>query len=115
MEGLGAAHYQIPKVTYNADIETFHRTVEEEFFDGETYRDKEEFFQKITGYIRYYNLVRKNGNRKDKSPLDILNESGEKINPLALMLPALNMDALLNQKLSSGVTMYLNCPHRPSG
>ncbi|MBI3754538.1 MAG: hypothetical protein HY265_00005, partial [Deltaproteobacteria bacterium] len=38
----------------------------------------------------------------DKSPLDILKESREKINPLALMLPALNLDALLNQKLSSG-------------
>ncbi|MBI3755933.1 MAG: hypothetical protein HY265_07220 [Deltaproteobacteria bacterium] len=31
-----------------------------------------------------------------------MKESREKINPLALMLPALNLDALLNQKLSSG-------------
>ncbi|MEK7838403.1 MAG: leucine zipper domain-containing protein [candidate division NC10 bacterium] len=102
VEELGAAHYQIPKVTYNADVETFHNTVEQEFFDGETYQDKEDFFKKATSYIRYYNLVRKNGNRGDKSPLDILKESGEKINPLALMLPALNLDALLQLKLSSG-------------
>lgn len=102
VEELGAEHYQIPKVTYNADVETFHRTVEEEFFDGETYRDREEFFQKITSYIWYYNIVRKNGNRGDKSPFDILKESGEKINPLTLLLPALNLDALLQQKLASG-------------
>lgn len=35
IEALGAEHFQIPKITYNADVETVHNTIELEFFDIE--------------------------------------------------------------------------------
>lgn len=98
VEGIGAEHFQIPKVTYNADVEAFHRTVEEEFLDIEGFKNRDEFFIKATNYIWYYNLMRKNSNRRDKSPLEILKETEEDINPQILMLPALDLDKLLNQK-----------------
>ena len=45
------------------------------------------------------NLLRKNSNRGDRSPLDILKISGEEINPAVLTLPALDLDKLLTDKL----------------
>lgn len=103
VEDIGAQHFQIPKVTYNADVEAFHRTVEEEFFDIEIFQGRDNFFSKATNYIWYYNFLRKNSNRKDKSPLEILKETEEDINPQVLMLPALDLDELLNQKLNADV------------
>jgi len=57
--------------SYNADVETLHNTIS-----------------------IYYNLVRKNSYKYNKSPLEILIESGEDINPEVLTLPALNLDKL---------------------
>ncbi len=99
VEGIGAEHFQIPKVTYNADVETVHNTIEFEFFDIETFSSRETFFDKATTYGLYYNLLRKNSNRGDRSPLDTLKESGEKINPAVLTLPALDLDKLLAKNL----------------
>jgi len=69
---MGIEHFQIPKVTYNADVETVHNTIELEFFDIEAFNNKENFFDKVSTYSIYYNLVRKNSYKYNKSPLDIL-------------------------------------------
>lgn len=100
IENLGAEHFQVPKITYNADVETVHNTIEFEFYDIEAFDSKENFFDKVTTYCLYYNLLRKNGNRKDRSPLDILRETSEGINPAVLTLPALDLDQLLGYKLN---------------
>lgn len=100
IEMVGAEHFQIPKVTYNADVETVHNTIELEFFDIEAFNNKDDFFDKATTYNLYYNLLRKNSNRKHKSPLDTLRETKEEINPAVLTLPALNLDKLLDSKWS---------------
>lgn len=101
IEYIGAEHFQIPKVTYNSDVESFHNTIELEFFDIERFRDRDNFFMKVTSYLWYYNISRKNCNRKDKSPLEILKETEKDINLQVLMLPALDLDELLNQKLKA--------------
>jgi len=44
--------------------------------------------------------VRKNSYKHDKSPLDILIESGEDINPEVLTLPALDLDKLFEIKFN---------------
>jgi len=100
IEGLGAGHFQIPKVTYNADVEAVHNTIEFEFYDIEGFNGREDFFDKASTYCGYYNLLRKNSNRKDRSPYDILMETGEDIDPKVLTLPALDLDRLLEYKLN---------------
>lgn len=100
IEGFGAEYLQIPKITYNADVEAVHNTVELEFYDIEAFNDAEDFFAKATTYNLYYNLLRKNSNRKYKSPLDILREIKEEINEAVLTLPALDLDKLLDYKLN---------------
>jgi len=100
IESIGIEHFQIPKVTYNADVETVHNTIELEFFDIEAFNNKENFFDKVSTYSIYYNLVRKNSYKHNKSPLEILIERGEDINPEVLTLPALDLDKLFEIKFN---------------
>jgi transposase len=100
IESFGAEHFQIPKVTYNADVETVHNTIEFEFFDIEGFGGWNDFFAKVSTYSLYYNCLRKNSNRKDRSPLDILRETEEEIDSAVLALPALDLDKLLAWKLN---------------
>jgi len=46
IEGIGGEHFQIPKTTYNADVETVHNTIEFEFYDIEGFNDRDDFFQR---------------------------------------------------------------------
>lgn len=100
IESIGIKHFQIPKVTYNADVEAVHNTIELEFFDIEAFNDKKNFFDKVSTYNIYYNLVRKNTYKYNKSPLEILLESSEDIKPEVLTLPALDLDKLFQIKFN---------------
>lgn len=100
IEDFGGEHFQIPKVTYNADVETVHNTIEFEFFDIESFNNKDDFFRKATTYSLHYNLLRKNSNRKNKSPLDTLKETKEGIAYKVLTLPALDLDKFMEAKLN---------------
>jgi len=104
IENLGAEHFQIPKVTYNADVEAVHNTIEFEFYDIEGFNGKGDFFAKASTYCGHYNLLRKNSNRKDRSPYDTLMETQEDIDPKVLTLPALDLDRLLEYKLNKNYT-----------
>jgi transposase-like protein len=92
---------QIPKTTYNAEVETIHNTIEFEFFEVERFRDRADFFAKASGYQLWYNCERRNCNRHDQSPLEILKKVAPKVDPRVLLLPALDLDALLVQQLAS--------------
>jgi transposase len=76
----------------NADVESFHSHEEREFFDIEHFRNREEFFEKVTIYQHYWNLGRKNSYKWWKSPLEILREAAPGISPFALLLPPLDLD-----------------------
>jgi hypothetical protein len=94
-----ATHVYIPPgcKNANADVETVHATIEPEFFDIEKFRDRNDFFSKITTYQHYYNLARKNGSRGDKSPLTLLTEKASEIDPKILILPPVDLCSLLPQ------------------
>lgn len=92
-------HFQIPKTTYNADVETVHNLIELEFFDIETFQDRRDFFIKASTYQRWFNTLRKNGHKWDKSPLDILREAAPRIGSAIATLPVLDLDALARRKI----------------
>ncbi|MBT9175232.1 MAG: hypothetical protein DDT22_00906 [candidate division WS2 bacterium] len=54
IEEIGIGHLQIPKVTYNVDVEKVHNTIEIEFFDIEAFNNKDDFFDKVRIYAIYY-------------------------------------------------------------
>jgi len=105
------AHFQIPKTTYNADVETVHNLIELEFYDIEHFHDRKDFFMKASTYQRWFNILRKNGWKWNKSPLDILREDAPHVGPVVATLPALDLDRLVQLK----VNHLLRCKSPPSG
>ncbi|WCJ60423.1 hypothetical protein NXS98_04640 [Fontisphaera persica] len=75
VRALGSDHRFIPpkRYTWQSDVETVHRLVEDEFFDRETFSSPQDFWAKITTYWLYFNLVRPNRGKEWQSPLQILN------------------------------------------
>jgi transposase InsO family protein len=73
-EDLGVQHAYIPPgcCNANADVESFHNTIEEEFFDLTTVQSREDFMRNAETYRVWYNLVRPNFSKKNCTPLDIV-------------------------------------------
>ena len=101
-EVLRMKHTFIPPrcANANADVETFHRLVEQEFYTKERFGPMKVFLGKAFTYQLYFNLVRKNSYKGWKSPADILTDYG--IIPRVLILPPIllqpNSKLDINQK-----------------
>ena len=91
-------HVRIPPAahTYQSDVETVHRLIEDEFFDLESFRNRPEFFAKASLYQLYFNLVRPNSHKGYSSPWQIIEQLAPR-SPLDLcLLPPINLDYFLN-------------------
>ena len=104
---VGINGLQIRKTTYNAEVETIHNTIEFEFFEVERFTNREDFFKKATAYQLWYNCLRKNCYRKDKSPLDILKEIAPEIDPRILLLPVIDLDLVMENQLTLNSPSFL--------
>ncbi len=80
----------------NADVESIHATIEPEFFNVETFNNREEFFSKIATYQLWYNLARKNRSRAWRSPLDILQQKDSSIPASIFLLAPIPVELLLD-------------------
>jgi transposase len=86
-----------PRACYlQGDVETFHRIVEDELFDLENYENHTEFLGKSYAYQLYFNYLRNNRYRENKSPVRILQERFPDINKDILNLPPIRLESLLN-------------------
>lgn len=92
---FGATHRRIPpkRHTWQADVETFHNTVEVEFFEVESFPSMDTFKAKINTYLTYYNLARVNSNKEYKTPVQLLKE--KEVKATAAMLPPIFLGDLL--------------------
>lgn len=79
-----------------ADVETFHRIVEDELYDIEGYANEAQFLGKAYAYQLFFNYIRKNRYRDKKAPIDILKERFPDIDPNVLNLPPIRLESLLN-------------------
>ena len=89
----------------NADVESSHALIEHEFFDIESFSGKNDFLNRVTTYQHWFNLLRKNGYKGNKTPLDILLEwtcptvrrGGTSIKEEVFMLPPIILSGILSQ------------------
>jgi transposase len=97
----GATHNYIPPgcSNANADVESFHATVENEFFDLESFSSREEFFRKTQAYQYFYNFARPNFSKAGRAPIQIVLEDRPDISPEVLNFPVYDLDALFRQKM----------------
>ena len=91
-------HVRIPPAahTFQSDVETVHRLVEDEFFDLESFSGRGDFLAKAFTYQLYFNLVRPNSHKQNLSPWQIIERLAPR-SPLQLcLLPPIFLDYYLN-------------------
>ncbi|MDF9834445.1 transposase, partial [Ereboglobus sp. PH5-5] len=100
--GMGAHHRFNPpaRPNCNADVESVHATIENEFFDMENFAGAGQFMAAVTTYQHYYNFARTNRSRANKTPAQLLREKSPQIDPRVLLLSPLLLDAPMGQLLS---------------
>jgi transposase len=91
-------HLRIPPAahTFQSDVETVHRLVEDEFFDLESFTDRADFLAKAFTYQLYFNLARPNSHKQNLCPWQIVEQLQPRW-PLQLcLLPPVFLDYYLN-------------------
>jgi len=91
-------HVRIPPAahTYQSDVETVHRLVEDEFFDLEKFTGRGDFLAKAHLYQLYFNLVRPNSHKENQSPWQILERIAPRSPVQLCLLPPVFLDYYLN-------------------
>jgi transposase len=109
---FGSQHERIPPAahTYQSDVETVHRLIEDEFYDLECFRSRAEFLAKASLYQLYFNLVRPNSHKEGLSPWQIIQQLDPRL-PLDLcLLPPTFLDYCLNAQGGYDVPFQFHCP-----
>ena len=101
IESAKLTHGTIPPGAhrFQSDVETVHNLIEVEFYEIENFADKDDFMEKAYTYQLFFNLERPNTYKENKSPWQLAQEKRPDIPKEALMLPPVDLDALLNKKL----------------
>ena len=91
-------HVRIPPAahTYQSDVETVHRLVEDEFFDLEQFTSRGDFLAKAHLYQLYFNLVRPNSHKDNHSPWQIIERLAPRSRLELCLLPPVFLDYYLN-------------------
>lgn len=74
LEHFEAKYYHIPAgaKTWQSDVETSHRLIEDEFYAYQIFNTRKEFFNKAEKYQNKFNLRRKNSYKENQIPAEIL-------------------------------------------
>ncbi|MBI4682661.1 MAG: helix-turn-helix domain containing protein [Nitrospirae bacterium] len=106
IESAKLTHGTIPPGAhrFQSDVETVHNLIEVDFYEIESFADRDDFMSKAYTYQLFFNLERPNTYKENKSPWQLAQEKRPDIPIEALMLPPVDLDALLNKKLASLTT-----------
>ena len=102
IESAKLIHGTIPPGAHRwqSDVETVHNLIEVEFFEIEIFTDRDDFMKKAYTYELFFNLERPNTYKENKSPWQLVQEKDPTVPIEALMLPPVDLDALLDKKLA---------------
>lgn len=78
----------------NADVESVHATIENEFYDAQVFSCRSDFLAKAATYQLWYNVARKNSSRDYKSPADLLALKAPKVSPKIFLLHPIPLESL---------------------
>lgn len=100
LNAYGISHRTIPPGAhrFQSDVETIHSLMEIEFF-LEPFTDRGDFIRKAETYQDFFNYVRPNSGKENKSPWDLV-QTKIRNPPLSLLhLPPVFLEELLHAKL----------------
>ncbi len=94
----GAHHHRIPPgaKTYQSDVESSHRWIEEELYAAETFASEQDFLEKAAHYQKWFNCGRYN-RYKGNTPLNLVRETYPELPAEAIIFPPVILDNLLVQ------------------
>lgn len=97
---FGSQHERIPPGahTYQSDVETVHRLIEDEFFDLETFHSRAEFLAKVSLYQLYFNLARPNSHKRGLTPCQIIQQLAPRLPLKICLLPPVLLDYRLHAR-----------------
>ena len=106
IESARLTHATIPPGAhrFQSDVETVHNLIETDFYEIEQFTNRTDFMHKAHTYQLFFNLVRPNTYKENKSPWQLAQEKRPDLPQDALMLPPVDLDAVLNKKLANLAT-----------
>ena len=103
----GMIHSTIPPGAhkFQSDVETFHNLEEVEFFDieSDSFTSLKDFLDKAYTYQLFFNLIRPNTYKENKTPWDIVREKNPELPKEICMLPPIILDKMINQEYMKSV------------
>ncbi len=84
--------------TWQADVETVHRLIEDEFYEIEPFNNREDFLNKAYAYNLWFNVARKNIGKENQTPVEILRNKDPTISEQVADWKPLFLDERLIQK-----------------
>jgi transposase len=99
----GQTHRTIPpgQHRFQADVETVHNLMEQEFYEIESFADRNDFIAKANCYQWFFNLARRNSAKEDQTPWELLQHKRPNANPLIPLLSVEYLDELHDSILHS--------------
>jgi len=99
----GLVHHTIPPGahTWQADVETVHGLIEDEFYCVETFHSRSHFLAKAAAYNLWFNVARQNSSKGHKTPWQIVKERQAKIHPAVAAWQPVYLDELWKLKLDA--------------
>ena len=97
----GLEHHTIPPRahTWQADVETVHGLIEDEFYEVEKFSSRADLLYKASAYTLWFNLSRKNSYKNYQTPWQIIHLRDPTISPDIVNLPPVFIDKLLIQNI----------------
>jgi len=96
-----------------SDVETIHNLMEMEFYEIESFQNRQDFFSKASCYQLFFNLHRPNSYKEHKTPWQLAQEKNPDLDKRLLMIPPVDLDKLLSWKtsfLTKGGNDHLTVP-----
>jgi hypothetical protein len=87
--------------TWQADVETVHRLIEDEFYEVEEVSSRADFLAKARAYNLWFKVGRRNSGKENKTPWEIIREKEAEVSPASCALPPVFLDELFMRKPDS--------------
>ena len=83
-----------------ADVETVHNLVEIEFYEIEHFLSRQNFMDKAYSYQLFFNLVRTNSYKENKTPWQLAHEKRPDLPISIAMIPPVDLCSLLKKSIA---------------
>ena len=99
----GQTHRTIPpgQHRFQADVETVHNLMEQEFYEVERFTSRDDFLAAADHYQLFFNLARRNSAKENKTPWDLIHQKLPNPSPMLPLLSVKYLDQLHESILHS--------------